>query len=92
VDLDEWEEGRENSSGSWFAAIIELSRNSGFPQQGNSVHWLLDPDDHVSRASALALVTARPVTDVSAFADALRSENVQSRRVDSCEGGADSFA
>ena len=42
------------------AAILELSRYRGFPLQADFARWLLDPDDGVSRASALALVTARP--------------------------------
>ncbi len=42
------------------AAILELSRYRGFPLQDEFAHWLLDPDDHVSRAAAIALVSARP--------------------------------
>ena len=66
-------------SGGRVAAILELSRYSGFPLQGNFAHWLLDADDHVSRAAALALVTARPRTPVSAFAEALHSDNADAR-------------
>jgi len=61
------------------AAILELSRYSGFPLQGSLAHWLLDSDDHVSRASALALVTARPRTPVSAFTAGLQSSNADAR-------------
>lgn len=61
------------------AAILKLSRYSGFPLQGEFVHWLQDPDDHVSRAAALALATARPRTPTTAFTDALRSEYADSR-------------
>jgi glycerophosphoryl diester phosphodiesterase/HEAT repeat protein len=66
-------------SGARIAAVLELSRYSGFPLQGNFTHWLLDADDHVSRAAALALVTARPRTPVSAFAEALHSGNADAR-------------
>ncbi len=61
------------------AAMLELSRYSGFPLQGNFAHWLLDADDHVSRAAALALVAARPRTPVSAFTEALHSDNADAR-------------
>jgi glycerophosphoryl diester phosphodiesterase len=66
-------------SGARVAAILELSRYSGFPLQGNFAHWLLDADDHVSRAAALALVTARPRRPVSAFTAALQSGNADAR-------------
>jgi glycerophosphoryl diester phosphodiesterase/HEAT repeat protein len=66
-------------SGARVVAILELSRYSGFPLQGNFAHWLLDADDHVSRAAALALVTARPRTPVSSFAEALHSDNADAR-------------
>jgi glycerophosphoryl diester phosphodiesterase/HEAT repeat protein len=65
--------------GARVAAILELSRYSGFPLQENFAHWLLDADDHVSRAAALALVTARPRTPVSAFTAALHSGNADAR-------------
>jgi glycerophosphoryl diester phosphodiesterase len=60
-------------------AILELSRYRGFPMQDEFAHWLLDPDDHVSRAAALALVTARPHTPISALSEALRSEHADAR-------------
>ncbi len=66
-------------SGARVAAIQELSRYSGFPLQGNFAQWLSDADDHVSRAAALALVTARPRPPVSAFTDALQSGNADAR-------------
>ncbi len=66
-------------SGARMAAILELSRYSGFPLQRNFAQWLSDADDHVSRAAALALVTARPRPPVSAFTDALRSGNADAR-------------
>ncbi len=66
-------------SGARTAAILELSLYRGFPLQAYFAHWLLDSDDHVSRASALALVTARPETSPEVFANALRSEHADVR-------------
>jgi glycerophosphoryl diester phosphodiesterase len=66
-------------NGARVAAILELSRYSGFPLQGNFAHWLLDADDHISRAAAVALVTARPPAPVSAFTEALQSRNPDAR-------------
>ncbi len=60
-------------------AILELSRYRGFPLQDEFARWLLDPDDHVSRAAALALVTARPHAPISVFTEALRSEHADAR-------------
>jgi glycerophosphoryl diester phosphodiesterase len=60
-------------------SILELSRYRGFPLQQYFVRWLLDPDDRVSRAAALALVTARPSTPISAFVGALQSQNADAR-------------
>jgi len=60
-------------------AILELSRYRGFPLQDRFTHWLFDADDHVSRAAALALVTARPLTPPSAFTEALRSDHADAR-------------
>jgi glycerophosphoryl diester phosphodiesterase len=60
-------------------AILELSRYRGFPLQQEFTHWLLDPDDRVSRAAALALATARPQTPSAVFAEALRSNHPDAR-------------
>jgi glycerophosphoryl diester phosphodiesterase len=60
-------------------AILELSRYRGFALEGEFAHWLLDADDHVSRAAALALVTARPRTQPAVFAEALKSGNPDAR-------------
>ena len=54
-------------------AILSLSIPR-IPLQDEFAHWLLDPDDRVSRAAALAMVTSRPRVPYSAFAAALRSE------------------
>jgi glycerophosphoryl diester phosphodiesterase len=56
-------------------AILSLSHYRGFPLQNEFAHWLLDPDDRVSRAAALAMVSSRPRVPYSAFAAALRSEH-----------------
>ena len=56
-------------------AILSLSHYRGFPLQDEFAHWLLDPDDRVSRAAALAMVSSRPRVPYSAFAAALRSEH-----------------
>ncbi|HEX4310118.1 MAG TPA: glycerophosphodiester phosphodiesterase family protein [Acidobacteriaceae bacterium] len=60
-------------------AILELSRYRGFALQSDFVRWLQDADDHVSRAAALALITARPETQAAAFSDALRSAHADAR-------------
>jgi HEAT repeat protein len=60
-------------------AILELSRYRGFALQSEFSHWLLDPDDHVSRAAALALVRARPRSVPAVFDKALLSENADAR-------------
>jgi Glycerophosphoryl diester phosphodiesterase family/HEAT repeats len=66
-------------SGARVAAILELCRYSGFPLQANFARWLLDANDHVSRAAAVALVTARPRAPVSAFTQAFQSGNADAR-------------
>jgi HEAT repeat protein len=60
-------------------AILELSRYRGFDLQNAFTHWLLDSDDRVSRAAAVALVKARPQTPPAAFAEALQSGNADAR-------------
>lgn len=60
-------------------AILQLSRYRGFPLEGEFARLLLDPDDQVSRAAAVALVTARPRTSPSVFAEALRAANPDAR-------------
>jgi glycerophosphoryl diester phosphodiesterase/HEAT repeat protein len=66
-------------SGVRSAAILELSRYRGFPLQTEFERLLLDADDHVSRAAALALVTSRPHAPASAFSEAMRSEHADVR-------------
>jgi HEAT repeat protein len=62
------------------AAILKLSLYRGFPLQADLARWLLDSDDAISRASALALVKARPETPPEVFATALRSEHADVRQ------------
>jgi len=66
-------------SASRSAAILDLSRYRGFSLQPELAHWLLDSDSNVSRAAALALVTARPRTPASVFAGALKSDHADAR-------------
>jgi glycerophosphoryl diester phosphodiesterase len=61
------------------AAILELSRYKGLPLQNDFMRWLLDADDHVSRAAAFALVTARPQTPAPVLVNTLRSGNTNAR-------------
>ena len=60
-------------------AILKLSRYRGFALQNDFLRWLSDSDDRVSRAAAVALVTARPYTPATAFAEAIRSEHADTR-------------
>jgi glycerophosphoryl diester phosphodiesterase len=60
-------------------AILELSRYRGFSLDSEFAHWLLDADDNVSRAAAVALVTSRPQPPVAVFASALRSDHADAR-------------
>ena len=60
-------------------AILELSRYRGFHLEAEFAHWLLDPDNHVSRAAAVALATARPHTDPALFREVLHSQNADAR-------------
>ena len=54
-------------------AILELARYRGFPLESLFVSWLMDENAQVSRAAALALVEARPRTNLSVFRGALQS-------------------
>jgi glycerophosphoryl diester phosphodiesterase len=57
-------------------AIRTLSKYRGFPLQAEFLHWLLDSDEYVSRAAAIALVNARgPSTPLTAFRVALQSNH-----------------
>lgn len=67
------------TSSSRAEAILELSQYRGFALQAKFTGWLDDSDDHVSRAAAVALVTVRPRTPLSAFSAALQSRNADTR-------------
>lgn len=60
-------------------AILELSKYRGFSLGDKFTHWLLDQDEHVSRAASLALVTLRPPANISDFTEALGSEHADAR-------------
>jgi glycerophosphoryl diester phosphodiesterase len=60
-------------------AILTLSRYQGFPLTPYFAAWLLDPDGHVSRAAAIALVTTHPQPELPVFAAALHSSNPAAR-------------
>lgn len=66
-------------SGTRANAILELARYRGFPLQNEFARWLLDADNRISRAAALALVTAHPKTQPAVFTQALRSANAGAR-------------
>ena len=60
-------------------AILDLAQYRGFRLQPELARWLLDPDDHVSRAAAVGLIVVRPRTTSTVFAEALRSEHADAR-------------
>jgi glycerophosphoryl diester phosphodiesterase/HEAT repeat protein len=62
------------------AAIRELSYYDGFPTQRLFTRWLRDPDQDISRAAAVALLTARPVTPARVFVDALAAPAPSARQ------------
>lgn len=61
------------------SAIRELANYTDFPIQPLFAKWLHNPDQKISRASAIALVRARPATDVQIFLDALSSSETTAR-------------
>jgi len=60
-------------------AVLALSRYRGFSLEDQFFHWLLDEDDHVSRAAAVALVRTRPQVQATAFANAIKASNANTR-------------
>jgi glycerophosphoryl diester phosphodiesterase/HEAT repeat protein len=73
------EKARASDSALRAAAILDLSRYRGLALESEFARWLLDPEDRVSRAAAVALVKARPQTPAERFSDALRSEHSDAR-------------
>lgn len=61
-------------------AIREYSAFTGYPVQPHLLHWLEDPNDAVSHAAALGLVSERPAASVAALAPALQSKSSTARR------------
>jgi HEAT repeat protein len=61
------------------AAERELSHYIGFPTQPLFDRLLRDPDDQISRAAAVALVIARPQTQVQVFVDGLAAPQKTAR-------------
>ena len=61
------------------SAVLSLSRYRGFDLEPQFARLLLDRDDPVSRAAALALVASWPKPATATFAGALRSKNSSSR-------------
>jgi glycerophosphoryl diester phosphodiesterase/HEAT repeat protein len=62
------------------AAIFEIAQYDGFPTEKLFERWLLDGDDKVSRAAAIALITSQPPVRASSLQQALDSGNVSSRK------------
>jgi len=60
-------------------AILTLSRYKDFALAPHFAQWLLDADDHVSRAAAIALVSTRPRPELPVFTGALHSTNAVAR-------------
>jgi len=73
------QQANQGSSEQRDAAILELSRYQGLPLAGAFTHWLLDPDESISRAAAVALVKMRPRVEPALFAAALRSPHFAAR-------------
>ncbi|HEU5340890.1 glycerophosphodiester phosphodiesterase family protein [Edaphobacter sp.] len=61
-------------------AVRELSYYEGFPTQKLFLRWLHDPDDQISRAAAVALVTARPAISADVFTRALSAREMTARK------------
>jgi glycerophosphoryl diester phosphodiesterase/HEAT repeat protein len=67
------------SSASRSRAILELAHYNGFPLQRCFQHWLVDDDTNVSRAAAIALVMARPRTQIVVMVEALKANSAHAR-------------
>ena len=73
------EQASEGDSTTRSNAIVALSQYRGFPLESDFTHWLLDADNQVSRAAAVALVNSRPQRPEVLFAEALRSQHADAR-------------
>jgi len=61
-------------------AIFEIAGYNGFPTQALFERWLLESDDRISRAAAIALVTSRPQIRPDFLQPALTSKNAIARK------------
>lgn len=61
-------------------AIFEIAKYDGFPTQALLERWLLESDDRVSRAAAIALVQMRPQIRAEFLHSALTSSNANVRK------------
>ncbi len=62
------------------AAIQELSQYDGFPTKEIFIRCMRDADDRISRAGALALVTAHPSAPEEIFVEALSASSMSARK------------
>lgn len=62
------------------AAILEIAKYDGFPIEELFKRWLLEDDDRVSRAAAVALVTSHPAVATNALSPALSAKSVAARK------------
>lgn len=60
-------------------AILALSRYEGFPLEAYFLRWLQDGPPHASRAAAVALAFARPMTDPAKLMPALQARSPEAR-------------
>jgi glycerophosphoryl diester phosphodiesterase len=61
-------------------AIFEIAGYNGFPTQALFERWLLESDDRISRAAAIALVTSHPQIRPDFLQPALTSKNAIARK------------
>jgi HEAT repeat protein len=61
-------------------AILQLARYPGFPLEDMFRTWIVDSDDRVSRAAALALLIMRPAAPDSIFLAALQAPQSTARK------------
>src|SRR5215469_14114153 len=62
------------------AAIFKIARYDGFPTQHLFEQWLLNEDNRISRAAAIALVTSHPPTPAEELLPALRAKSPTARK------------
>jgi glycerophosphoryl diester phosphodiesterase len=62
------------------SAILEIAKYDGFPTQALFQRWLLEKDDRVSRAAAIALVISHPAAKPDQLLPALQAANASARK------------